>query len=432
MTHFYQQLLTEHVQGISPTHPFYATKQQAFQAFQKLGLPTSKDESYKYTPITHALQENFAPQQGTPFSITPTATYDVDKEDARGAYRIVLINGKLCAQRTTLTPHTPSIKVLTFREAQQAQDPVFLAHFAQNTLQQTDAFAAGNTVLFEEGLFIHIAAHATIDQPIALYHCTSEKSPQPITHPRLLIVMDRHSQASIVNTWQTIGFTNAMTEVVLKDHAQLDYYTLQTDLANHHYQVNTLECQQARNSILNSYTFTWSGAIVRNNIYNIIDASHSTTNMYGLYCLRAHQHVDNFTVVDHRQPHTYSHELYKGILQDAATGVFNGRIYVRTAAQKTNAFQTNRNLMLSDHAIIHTKPQLEIWADDVRCSHGATVGQLDEAQLFYLRTRGIPESLARHLLCQAFASEVIAKVPLEALQTKLYTSLREQAISCNT
>ena len=230
----------------------------------------------------------------------------------------------------------------------------------------------------------------------------------------------------MITSWQTTGFTNAVAEVILQRSAQMNYYVLQTKMGHQHYQVNTTQCQQAQHSTLNTYTFTWSGALVRNNLSSTIDAPHSEANMYGLYYLRRQQHVDNCTTIDHRKPHTYSNELYKGIMMDKSTGIFNGRIYVRPEAQKTNALQTNNNLVLSNHATLHTKPQLEIWADDVKCSHGATTGRFDAEQLFYLRTRGLQENTAQRLLRQAFASEVIDKIPLATLREQLHSSWTAQ------
>ncbi len=418
-----QQTLTNRFETLDSAHPFYAMRQQALRDFKEHGLPTFKDEAYKYTPIASLLTAYFdanqptTPVKTTPEGITAVCYHDMD------AYHVVLCNGRV--SHTQLEGHEQFIQVLTFQEAYQQQQPEFLQHFAQ-AQSKTDAFTALNTALFEEGLFIHITDHAIVDKPLVLYHYTAASTYQPMTHPRLLIVAGKYSQASIITSWQTIGFTNAVAEVVLQESAQLDYYSLQTKMGCQNHQVNTTQCQQAQKSKLNTYTLTWSGALVRNNLNISINAPYSETNMYGLYCLRGQQHVDNCTMVDHRQPHTYSNELYKGIMMEESTGVFNGRIYVRPEAQKTNAFQTNNNLVLSSNATLHTKPQLEIWADDVKCSHGATTGQLDEEQLFYLRTRGLHEDTARYLLRQAFADEVINKIPLATLRTQLHNSLATQ------
>jgi Fe-S cluster assembly protein SufD len=211
-------------------------------------------------------------------------------------------------------------------------------------------------------------------------------------------------------------------------HAHVDHYTLQTQTGQtqrgNAYQVNSIHCYQANDSIVNNYTFSWDGLLIRNNLYTQLQGAHAQANMYGMYCPSQTQHIDNHTTVNHQHPNTESNQLYKGILLGKATGVFNGKIFVQPEAQKTNAFQANNNILLSDEATIYTKPQLEIWADDVKCSHGATVGQLDETQVFYLRARGIPEALARHMLLQAFADEVIGKVPLLTLRKYLEESFK--------
>ena len=419
-----QQALIQHFETLDDTHPFYTTRQQALKDFKKQGLPTANDETYKHTPIASFLATHF--DLGKPDALvqtketTPAHDHDID------GYHVVLRNGQISSKDTQLEGQEQFVQILTFQEAYQKQSHRLLEHFAQHAQSKEDPFVALNMALFEEGIFIHIADNAVLDKPLLLYHCTAPDTYRPMTYPRLLIVAGKHSQASIVTSWQARGGTNSVAEVVLQEGAQLDYYTLQTELGPQDCQVNTTQCQQAQKSILNTYTFTWSGALVRNNLNSIIDAPYSEHNLYGLYCPHRQQHVDNCTTVDHRKPYTTSNELYKGIMMDEATGVFNGKIYVRPEAQKVNAFQTNNNLVLSSHATLHTKPQLEIWADDVKCSHGATTGQLDEEQLFYLRARGVTKKKAYHLLRQAFANEVINKVPLASLRTRLHDSLTAQ------
>jgi Fe-S cluster assembly protein SufD len=415
---------TQCFETLDSAFPFYATRQQALKDFSQQGLPSLKDERYKYTPITKLLAEHLdfsqpaIPRHPKSEEVASVPYQDMD------AYHVVLLNGQLSHKYTQLAGLEQYMQVLSFQEAYQQQVPAFLEHFARHAQPQADAFIALNTALFEEGLFIHITDRAVLPKPVVLYYLNTGH--QPMTYPRLLLVAGKHSQASIITSWHTRGFTNAVSEVVVEEGSRMDYYTLQTQMGQQAYHVNTTQCEQAQQSTLNTYTFTWSGALVRNNLNSMVDASYSETNMYGLYYLTGQQHVDNCTMVDHRKPHTYSNELYKGIMLDESTGVFNGRIYVRPEAQKTNAFQTNNNLVLSSLATLHTKPQLEIWADDVKCSHGATTGQLDEEQLFYLRARGIPENTARALLCQAFANEIIEKVPLAILRAQLHSSLATQ------
>jgi Fe-S cluster assembly protein SufD len=428
MPPFLQQTFVDHFEALDSAHPFYARRKQAWEDFKEQGLPAFKDEAYKYTPIAKLLAAHFDASQPAKLVQTPSEEFTAVCYHDMDAYHIVLRNGQLSNKHTNFEGHERFIQVLTFQDAYQQQQRAFLEHFAQHAQSKASAFVALNTALFEGGLFIHIADHAILDKPLLLYHYDTAWSTyqQPMTYPRLLVVAGKYSQASIITSWQTMGFTNAVAEVVLQESAQLDYYTLQTKMGAQNHQINTTQCHQAQKSKLNTYTLTWSGALVRNNLNIIIDAPYSETNMYGLYCLRGRQHVDNCTMVDHRQPHTYSNELYKGIMMGESTGVFNGRIYVRPEAQKTSALQTNNNLVLSSSATLYTKPQLEIWADDVKCSHGATTGQLDEEQIFYLRTRGLHEDTARYLLQRAFSDEVINKIPLATLRTQLHNSLTNQ------
>ncbi|MHA7877559.1 MAG: Fe-S cluster assembly protein SufD [Bacteroidota bacterium] len=423
-----QRALAQRFNTITSSCPFYATRQQAWKDFEERGLPTIKNESYKYTPITSLLTKYFDLPPVNPALDKKAKEATAVHHHAIDAYHILLSDGPISSAYTQMVNQESGVQVLTFQEAYQQQHNVFLEHFSKYAHSKEDAFAALNTAVFDASIFIHIADNAIVSKPLLLYHCTvsHHTCEPPMAHPRLLIVAGKNSQASIITSWQAAGFTNAVAEVVLQERARLDYYTLQTQLRQQDCHVNTTQCYQAQHSTLTTYTFTWSGAWVRNNLSNIMDASYGENNIYGLYYLQQQQHVDNYTLVDHRKPHTYSNELYKGIITDASTGVFNGRICVRAEAQKTRAFQKNDNLLLSGHAKLHTKPQLEIWADDVKCSHGTTTGQIDKEQLFYLQTRGISEKKAQHLLKQAFVQEVIEKIPLTSLRTQLRDSLATQ------
>ncbi|MEM7055694.1 MAG: Fe-S cluster assembly protein SufD [Bacteroidota bacterium] len=424
-----QQAIARHFSTLDKKHPFYTAKQQAWHAWGQVGFPSLKNEAYKYTPIADMLAGVFdLSQPATTSKLTQEAILPLHHHGL-DAYQLVLLNGQLSGNHSQLGNHKHSLQVLTFSEAYQQHQALFLQHLSQHAQDEVDAFEALNTALFEEGTFIYIADHAVLEKPLLIYHIIDTQATQSLTYPRLLIAVGQNSQASLVIDWRTLGqhpsFINAVTEIMLGKDARLDYCTLQIQMGQA-YQVNTTQCYQASQSEFNNYTFTWDGMLVRNNLHIHIDAPHSEANMYGLYCLDGRQHVDNHTRVNHTKPHTQSYELYRGILAGEATGVFNGRIYVRSEAQKTHAFQANNNLLLTDQATIHTKPQLEIWADDVKCSHGATTGQLDEAQLFYLTTRGIPADTARYMLLNAFASDVIDRVPLVVLKPYLQQALEKK------
>ncbi len=424
-----QEAWGKHRTTLSGQYSWEKTQQDAYTLLQQQ-FPTAKSESYKYTPITRILSEKFdwsyAPSQKdgeisvTENHILPLLPASID------SYAIVLVNGAISQATYNINDQLP-FEVISFAQAY-SQHPTLLDNYFSNYLStQTDIFSLINTALFHQGILIHVPDNTVLKKPLCIYNLTNNvTASSDINYPRVLISIGNKSQVSLINSWNSWHnqptFTNAVIDIQVGPHAQLDYYTLQMQ-GEKAYQVITTNCYQAEHSQVNNYTFTWEGELIRNNLSFHLQAPYVQSNMYGLYYLNGSQHVDNQTTVDHQQPHTESQELYKGIVTDEATGIFNGKIYVQAEAQKTHAFQTNNNLLLSDEATIHTKPQLEIWADDVKCSHGATVGQLDENQLFYLRARGIPYEIAKHMLLHAFADEIIEKVPLLSLRDYLKESL---------
>jgi Fe-S cluster assembly protein SufD len=420
-----QQAQEQHLANYLPTHPGYLAKQKAWQHFQELGLPDQKNENYRYTPITPKLADHFIANQPS-IPHTPHFAAIQPFLSTLDTYQIILFNGRLLNNTLATLPLRLG-EVSNFTDAYNKQHPYFLQYGYQYDPSSLDAFSALNISLFEEGTFIHIADHVVLDKPLWVYHITDSTNNRNLTYPHTLITLGKNSEAHIISSWHTLGeqpsFTNTFNQIHVADNARLNYYSLQTQNLQQAYHIHALHSFQAANSYVNHYSFTWDGLFIRNNPYFTMHSSPSETNVYGLYCLTGQQHIDNHTTIDHKQPHTQSNEIYKGIIANQATAVFNGRIYVHPAAQKTQAFQANNNLLISDQATIHTKPQLEIWADDVKCSHGATVGQLNPDELFYLQARGIPAYIARHLLLEAFASEVIDKVPLADLKHYLYTSL---------
>ncbi len=410
-------------------HPFYEIKKQAFDAFRHFGLPTHKNEAYKYTPLHKHLPKIFDFGQPT---TTPQLTDKTIQQylfNHIEAYHLVLINGKFSARHSVMPTSHQAVTVLNFQEAYAQHASALLAHLAQYAHDKSDALTALNTALFEDGLLIQIADHTVMQKPLIIYHMVDAQMPHTMVYPRLLMVAGSHSQASVATANITIGthasFSNAVTEIVLQEQAQVDHYILQTQVG-HGIQIDHTQCQQAKGSLLNMHTLTLDGALVRNNLNIVLNGQHAATNLYGLYLLQQQQHIDNQTIVNHQSAYTNSQELYKGILGGKSTGVFNGKIYVQPNAQKIQAYQTNNNLLLTDQAKMRAKPQLEIWANDVTCSHGATTGQLDEAQLFYLRARGIAETTARHMLLQAFAQEVIKKIPFKGIKTYLEAILAKK------
>lgn len=424
-----QKAWEKHRATLSGHYTWEKTQQHAYTLLEQEKSLTTKSEDYKYTPISRILSDKFD------FSHLPSATEQLPLitssyissllPTSLDHYAIVLVNGTFNEITYELNAHLP-FEVMRFEKAYPTYHQILDNYLANYLTKPKDPFTLLNTAFFNQGIFIHLPSNITLTKPVCIYQVSCHFKKSNIDYPRLLILIGDNSQVSLINNWNSWSnqstFTNAVLDIYVGSQAQLDYYTLQTQ-GKEAYQVINTHCYQAEHSRVNSYTFTWTDELIRNNLAFYLQAPHAQTNMYGIYCLNGSQHVDNQTTVDHQQPFTESQELYKGIVADKSTGVFNGKIYVQAKAQKTNAFQTNNNILLSDEATIHTKPQLEIWADDVKCSHGATVGQLDENQLFYLRARGIPYEVAKHMLLHAFADEIIEKIPLFSLQEYLKESL---------
>ena len=413
--------------SLDRTCPLHKLREQAWHILQQRGLSTSQAEAYKYTPIAQVLPKEIDLSQPAPITSPPQATVDALLDTMPDAYHAVWINGRLSLTHSRLVGSEPSLALLTLKEGYAHHNAALTQHIAQAWGNTPDVLAALNTLLYEEGVFLYIKPHSVLDKPLILHHLVDARQQPVSTAPRCLVVAGQHSHTSLLAIEHTLGtqpsLTNAYTQVILERAACLNHHTLQIQDSEQAHQVHHLSFIQREQSTLNTYCFTWGGALVRNNLHICLDAPHSEANLYGLYYLTGQQHVDHHTQVDHRQPHTDSNEHYKGIVCDTATGVFNGQIYVRPEAQKTQAFQANNHIILSDTATVHAKPQLEIWADDVRCSHGATTGQLDAQQLFYLRSRGIPAPTARHMLLQAFAHEILHQVSIPGLQTYLHQHL---------
>ena len=396
----------------------HQVRRDAMAAFVKLGFPDKKNEEYKYTPTVRRIKESF---DFKGFNNEPTSqeVHDQYKVNNLDGYIIFLVNGKLVG---ALPPSDESIRFETIPSEGTDQ----LAKYAD---YKNDAFTALNTAFASQGISIKIEDHAVIDQPVIIYHLAEATEAEGYGQPRNLIVAGQNSQATILEVFQSSGtkqsFINSVSEILVNEKANVSHYKIVNESGSS-FHIGTTQVEQKAESLFNSYNFTLDGNLVRNNLNIDLSGKHCETHMYGLYLLNGNNHVDNHTTVDHKIRDCFSNELYKGILTDQATGVFNGKIYVRPDAQKTNAFQSNKNILLSDDASMNTKPQLEIWADDVQCSHGATTGQLDQEQLFYLRSRGLNESRAKAMLLHAFASDVLDKVKIPALRTYLDDIVQER------
>lgn len=400
--------LVEKYKDWSATGAPQPARQSAFHKFQLLGFPTIRHEDWKYTNITRFLKDEYdleAPKVNAPAPLLAKAVIpDLD------CYRLVLVNGNWDGE--ILGGSLPKgIDIRRISDA--AKDEAFTTFFS-GEYAGNQHFAALNAALYTDGLFIRASANAALDKPLHLIHIyTGDRS--FLVQPRHLWIADRNAELSIIeSTVSTAGephiWVNSFTEIVAHPDAKFDHINIQTASANVRL-VSQTSVHQKKQSLYNNYTFTLPGAsLVRNDLQARLEEDHTETHLYGLYLTAADQLVDNHTLVDHQKPHCFSNELYKGVLLEQSTGVFNGKVYVHRDAQKTNAFQQNNNLVISKKATIDSKPELEIFADDVKCSHGSTVGQFSEDALFYLRARGIGEASARALLINAFAFDVTDKI----------------------
>jgi len=390
-------------------------RDNAIKSFYEQGIPTRKHEEYKYTRIDVMLKEEFN------FSTIKNCKDEQIEhlKFLKDAYVVIIENGVFVEGLSNLQNLPKGVTICSLVDAVASNSPVFEKHYAQYADVNADPFVALNTAMTKDGVFIHISKNVIIEKPLHIIHISTAFE-NTIIHPRNLIVVDENAQAKIIESFETVDstaklFSNALTEIVVDKHAIVDHYKIQ-DENELGYLVNTTQIIQQKQSVFSTHTFTLSGSLVRNNLTLVLDDEHIESHLNGLYLTTENQVVDNHTVVDHRKPNCNSNELYKGIIDGKSTATFNGKIFVRKDAQKTNAFQSNKNILLSEAGTINTKPQLEIYADDVKCSHGSTTGKLDADKIFYLRARGLSTESAEKLLMHAFASEVVNTIKIEALR----------------
>lgn len=388
-------------------------REQALEAFSKQGIPGRKSEEYKYVNMELALKGEFAFVGSQRLSAKQIESAQFLKD----SIIIVIENGKFNSEFSKANVLPKGIQILNISDA--VSNETFKKHYSKYADVNSDPFIALNTALANGGVFVHIAKNAVIEKPIHIIHITSV-SENTILNSRNLIVVDENAQAKIVESYEVVdstakSFNNVLTEIVIESNAIVDHYKIQEE-NEFGYIVSATQTIQKKKSVFTTQAFTLSGSLVRNNLNMLLDDEFIESHLYGLYLTNGNQVVDNHTLVDHRKPNCNSNELYKGIIEDKSSATFNGKIYVRKDAQKTNAFQSNKNILLSDDGTINTKPQLEIYADDVKCSHGTSTGKLDEDKIFYLRARGLSEASAKKLLMHAFASEVVDTIKIDALR----------------
>jgi Fe-S cluster assembly protein SufD len=388
-------------------------RENAFQAFSNLGIPGSKHEEWKYTRIAGLFNKEFQlPANPLTGSISSEDLNRLRLPGHEQASEMVFVNGFYSFSHSRI--RSKGIQVIPLEEAAKNGYREFVSQWlGDSSHYQKDGINALNTALFHGAVFIHIDKGEQIEQPLYIYHITDARSVNILSQPRSLMFVNERAKLQVVENYSTLGinesFTNQIMEIIVDNEAILEYYKIQNDGVNTN-QVSTTHIRQIGKSFTHTVTISLNGGLVRNNLNVVLDAKNCEAHLYGLYFQTGQSHIDNHTIVDNIKPNCLSNELYKGILNDHATGVFNGKIFVRQLAQKTNAYQSNKNILLSDSSSVNTKPQLEIFADDVKCTHGCTVGRLNEEGLFYLQSRGIPEKTARNLLLGAYSYDILEQV----------------------
>ncbi len=394
-------------------------RQDALNKFDELGFPTTRNEEWKYTNVTPIAQENF--KHVLKPDLNAVTSNDVKRFEYPGldTHLLVFVDGHFAGQLSSVRDLPDGVKAGSLADALRSDAAPLQQHLGKYAPYQDDAFTALSTAFIIDGAYIYLPQNALVEKPIHLLFLSSSHDEPFVSYPRNLIVAGKHSKATVIETYAGLNnnryFTNNVTEAFVDENAYVEHYKIQEE-SSEAYHVSTTQVYQKANSNFVSNAVTFGGLIVRNNPRAILDAEGLESTLNGLYLGTGKQLIDNHTTIDHAKPHCNSHELYKGVLDGNARGVFNGKIFVRLDAQKTDAKQTNQALLLSDDASIDTKPQLEIFADDVKCTHGATIGQLDEDAMFYLQTRGIEKEMARNILTYAFASDVINHMNIKELR----------------
>jgi Fe-S cluster assembly protein SufD len=414
-----------------------ALRNQGMARFEALGFPTTKNEDWHFTSVAPIAERSFS----------LAAVSDSNDDERRGASRrkgdvtnpagitaslldrfnfgerdwhtLVFVNGAFAEDLSSFAGLRDGVSVSSLAGAIKTGSEVVERNLGKIATFDQHAFTALNTAFIRDGAFVELHPNAVIDKPIHLMFVSDGDG---VSHPRTLIVAGRHSRAVFVESYVSLRdaeyFTNAVTEIAVADGAHIDHYKIQRE-SETAFHVGTVQAREARNSQLHSFSFATGGLLARTNIYTSLDGDAATCTLNGLYLTDGNQHIDNQTSIEHIAPNCPSHEVYKGVLDGRSHGVFNGKVYVHPEAQKTDGKQSNNNLLLSPGARVDTKPQLEIFADDVKCTHGATVGRLDEVAMFYLNSRGIGRDTARTLLTYAFAADVLETIELEPLKKEL-------------
>jgi Fe-S cluster assembly protein SufD len=407
-----------------------AMRRKAIDRFMTLGLPTTKNEDWHFTSV--------APIAEHEFTFVDARTGDVAQSDLEsfgfggdGWHSIVFVNGRYAPELSDLDHLDPNVRVMSLRDAWTKTPELTRKIGTILSDPEQHAFTMLNTAFMPDGVVIHVPKDVVVAQPIHVLFLTDAHAAKMVMYPRNLIVLDRYARATVLESYASLGdatyFTNAVTEVSVGDGATLEHCKIQRE-SRRAFHIGTIEAAQARDSHYISFSFASGGSLSRTNIYTNLDGAGCGSTLNGLYMLDGEQHCDHQTRIEHAEPNCFSREVYKGVLDGRSHGVFNGKVYVHPAAQKTDGKQTNNTLLLSREAQVDTKPQLEIFADDVKCTHGATVGRLDEAAWFYMKSRGLAAETARRLLIYAFAADVLETIQQTEVRERLERSTLERFV----
>ena len=412
-------------QLIGSDNSFYNIRQQAFEGFLAGGFPTTRNEDWKYTNLMPLVKELLSPV--LPTSAGTDTTFKAIDINGLAVNRIVFVDGKFDARHSVILDQINGLHIGSLGDAIHSAEHEPVRQYFESLTVGNNALLNLNTALAADGAFIAIPKGAVLQHPVLVQYVVTGMAAGHSFHPLNIIVAGANSQATIIEAYQHSGeghtLYNTATHFQLLDNAVVSYHKLHTGAGNHFFVSNT-SAKIERNATFNAYHVNLDGALVRNNVEVNLDGEGAHADLKGLYAIDGKEHVDNHVVIKHNAPHCTSNQLYKGLMDGQSTGVFNGRIYVAIDAQKTNAFQSNKNVLLSPDANSYSKPQLEIFADDVKCSHGSTTGQIDKTALFYLQARGIDKAMALAMLNEAFAADVLRDIAIEPLK-KWY----EQAIA---
>ena len=408
--------------------PVHGLRKSAISKFSELQFPTTKDEEWKYTNISPLLKHDFVP------ALTSAEDYDVKVAhflfDKMEHSLLVFVNGMFSKKLSKIKDLPKGVVVKSLSEAIKEDNPEVKQHLGKYADFGNHIFTSLSTAFVNDGAFIYVPEGKVVEEPIHILFLTIPKNNKIYTQPRNLFVAEKNSQSTIIEHFvslsnEDIYLTNSVTEIVTEENAFIDHIKLQEE-SQKAFHIGRMDIHQERSSNFVSHLISFGAEISRNDFNSRFNNEGGESMLNGLYLIEGEQLFDAHTLIDHAKPHCNSHEHYKGILMDNSRGVFNGKVIVRKDAQKTNAFQENNNIILSDNALVNTKPQLEIFADDVKCSHGATIGQLDNDAMFYLKSRGIGIDKAKAILIHAFASDVVRYIKVNAVREYIESILKNK------